>query len=197
MEINIPQLIVINNLEREYIWENQTICGRSSRIWDEISQGPHRKDQIAMFHPAIFNFYKNKNVPWTIDTPSGIGNLGNFREEKPERIDLTRDPAFLPPPYDFDPEKRLALVCDLPGHNEKLPFGFIGARYRLIPLREGEYSETNPAETPQIAWLNSFGNLVENHILEIENIPIEIIARPGEIDRTRLRKRMGAKAKAN
>ncbi len=182
-----PQFGVIDNLVREYIWENSKRYNLSGKmdVWDEVTTSRHRNQQLFLFSPLIQEFYKDKKRFWKVkDSFLGV-EVDSLR---PKIKDLTNEQKTSFNNYDFDKSKRLALVCDQQFIKQRS--GGIQVLFSILPLKEGEYSLIENSKTfDNFEYLNSFADYVKNNTLSIQDIPIELIARPGEIDRTKLRRK--------
>ena len=125
------EFIEIEDLVREYTWLNSYNYSMSGKRdeWEEIATRPHRNGELAVFHPLIERFYKDKREPWKVKTD--FMGISGFTTTHPVTIDLTSErPAFsYTREYDFNPSRRLALVCN--PESEK-----ISEAYFLLPLEQ-------------------------------------------------------------
>jgi len=104
---------------------------------------------------------------------------------------LTAERLAISTLYDFNPSNKLAVVLNGIKTFRDVPPYVIGVRYSLLPLKKGEFkllSKKEARENEGFGWLNSFETFVRNGVVDLNDVPVEIIARPGEINREMLNK---------
>ncbi|MBU0760246.1 MAG: hypothetical protein KJ600_06340 [Nanoarchaeota archaeon] len=173
----------IGDLRREHVWKDGVFVAGEKDEWDNISVEPYRAGELAYFSPAADAFYQDRIAEWTV--PCGLGGIVG-QSFRPLISDLTNDGTSYY--YNFDQSKRLVVVCG------RVPCGrgVDITKFSLLPLREGEFfaiTDEVARGLPNCDWLASFDTLVANRVVDLNDVPIEVIKRVGEIDRSTLRLR--------
>ena len=172
---------IIGDLQREYVW---TDFGGGNEEFEKVATRTYRAGELVLFSPLVENFYRNRRRGWTVEGKCSHLFFEGTRvlSARPRVEDLTREnSAFVPSEYDFNESKRLALVCDAFQKG-----GF--PQYRLLPLKNEEYRSKAEGlvEYSSFRGLNAFDDMIKHRFVDVGNIPIEIIARRGEIDQSKL-----------
>jgi hypothetical protein len=169
-------------------YRNKTKSWKSTKKAEEFWGAPHFQGNLEVERPKIID----------------LAYEGSCGILKPEFISPTSN-------YDFDSNKTLVLICDLNKRLESTQeskgqtFSF---SYKLIPLLPyeileigdisfNELLEKSPVlnsgtirETAQqFAHLKSLENLLASGAILLEDIPIELMPRAGQIDREHIGKK--------